>query len=223
MHRCLPAKTKSNWHGRSRIPSRMDGTAPTHPLSLYISAARGVLRTRTSCSGGTAAGGRSSARPIPRRTRRGRRRSLKMAVSPKLRVFSGAESLAEAACRRIDEYINDALGERGVCSVALSGGETPRAVYRLLAAVGNKGKVDWARVHFFFGDERLVPPQDPDSNFGMTQTEMLSRLPVPAGNINRVRGELPAGEAVTDYRRKLREFFRDRPVRFDIILLGLWD
>src|SRR5206468_10260957 len=88
-------------------------------------------------------------------------------------------------------------------------------------ADGNTGKVDWARVHFFFGDERLVPPEDPDSNFGMARSEMLFRLPVPAGSINRIRGELHAGEAVDEYRRRLKEFFGKGPIRFDLVLLGL--
>ena len=144
-----------------------------------------------------------------------------MAVSPILRILSGPVELAGAACGRIEEIIDHSLGERGVCSVALSGGETPRAVYRLLAADKYKVSINWTRVHVFFGDERLVPPDDPESNFGMAQSTMLSRLPIPPGNINRVRGELPAGQAVEEYRRRVKEFFGDGPAMFDLVLLGL--
>jgi 6-phosphogluconolactonase len=144
-----------------------------------------------------------------------------MAVAPAILVFGDANLLAQAAARNIVERISRALEQRGVCSLALSGGETPRAVYRLLATSEYNVQADWTRVHFFFGDERLVPPDDPESNFGMARSELLSRLPVPAGNINRVRGELPAGEAVADYRRRLEEFFGSGPVRFDLVMLGL--
>ena len=144
-----------------------------------------------------------------------------MHVPLTIRVFGDAKGLARAAARSIMESINRARGERESCSVALAGGETPGAVYALLAAEEFRNRVDWNRVHLFFGDERLVPPDDPRSNFGMVRHEMLSHVPIPPENISRIRGEMPPGDAVEEYRGQLKAYFRDGIPRFDLVLLGL--
>lgn len=144
-----------------------------------------------------------------------------MEVLPSIQIFKDANSLAEGAAGKIIARMNEALREHGVCAVALSGGDTPRSVYRFLASDQLKGQVDWTKVHLFFGDERLVPPDDPRSNFGMVRQELLARVPIPADNIRRVRGELPPVEAAQEYRDQLRSFFKEGTPRFDLILLGL--
>jgi 6-phosphogluconolactonase len=101
----------------------------------------------------------------------------------------------------------------------LAGGSTPKATYEVLAR-DYAGKLDWSRVHVFFGDERTVPPDHEDSNYRMAHEALLSR--VPAGSVHRMRGELPPGEAAAAYEEELREFFGpDGVPAFDLILLGL--
>jgi 6-phosphogluconolactonase len=109
-------------------------------------------------------------------------------------------------------------------SVALSGGSTPRRLFQQLAAEPFAGLVPWPSVQFFWGDERNVPPGDKDSNYSMARELLLSRVPVPAGNIHRIpTGDGTAVEAADLYERTLREML---PVahgwpRFDYVLLGL--
>jgi 6-phosphogluconolactonase len=111
--------------------------------------------------------------------------------------------------------------------VALSGGSTPEALYRLLAAEdgGFRARVPWGQAHFFWGDERHVPPDHPDSNYRMACEAMLSRVPLPPGNVHRIPAENPdAAEAAAQYAETLRRFFgvaAGRFPRFDLILLGM--
>ena len=115
--------------------------------------------------------------------------------------------------------------------VALSGGSTPKRLYALLATAAYAGRVDWSRVHVFWGDERCVPPDDPASNYRMAREALLSRVPVPEGNVHRMRGEDDPGSAAAAYERELREIFvtPDGPPacipgrRFDLVLLGMGD
>ena len=115
-----------------------------------------------------------------------------------------------------------AVQERGRFSVALSGGNTPRAVYSLLAS--EHQQLPWDRIHIFFGDERHVPPDHPDSNFRMASESLLSKVPIPENNIHRIRAELEADAAAKEYEQELRDFFHladhDWP-RFDLIFLGI--
>jgi 6-phosphogluconolactonase len=112
-------------------------------------------------------------------------------------------------------------------TVALAGGSTPRALYRLLA--DDKGpyrtRVPWESTHVFFGDERMVPPDDPESNARMAFEALLRHVPVPEEQVHRIRGENPDPErAAEEYEEMLRSTFRlagrERP-RFDLVLLGL--
>lgn len=137
----------------------------------------------------------------------------------RLRVLEDPAALAAAAAREFAARAAHAVRARGRFAVALAGGSTPKAAYELLATE-HAGGVDWRRVHFFFGDERPVPPDHPDSNYRMAREALLSR--VPAGSVHRMRGELPPGEAARRYEEELRGFFAgERVPRFDLILLGL--
>lgn len=106
-------------------------------------------------------------------------------------------------------------------SVALSGGQTPTALYALLAEEPYRGQVPWQDVHLFWGDERCVPPDDPGSNFRLAFQELISRVPIPAGNVHRVQGELEPKAAAQAYESALREFFRGAQPCLDLVLLGL--
>ena len=110
-------------------------------------------------------------------------------------------------------------------SVALSGGATPRSLYALLATPQYADQVPWERVHVFWGDERHVPPDDDESDYRMAYEALLSKVPIPAENVHRVRAELPdAAEAAREYADDLRGFFTLQPdewPRFDLVLLGM--
>ena len=106
--------------------------------------------------------------------------------------------------------------------MALAGGNTPRRVYELLATERFKDRVEWPRVHLFFGDERAVPPDHPDSNYRMAHEALISRVPIPATNVRRITGEGDAEENARSYEAELRAFFAGRPwPRFDLVFLGM--
>jgi 6-phosphogluconolactonase len=109
--------------------------------------------------------------------------------------------------------------------VALSGGETPRQMFQLLASDEFRGQVDWAKVHVFWSDERAVPPTDPESNYGMARREFLLRVPIPQGNVHRMEAEKPSiGRAAHEYEEVLRKYLdldEHGFPRFHLIFLGL--
>src|SRR5437868_3337553 len=140
-----------------------------------------------------------------------------------VRVFPDPQALAEAAARQLVEQAQTAIDARGLASLALSGGSTPRDLHLKLASPPLVDQLDWSRVHVFFGDERCVPPDDERSNYRMAEQTLLSRVPIPHNQIHRMRGELPPEQAAEDYERELRDYFKDEPPRLDLILLGMGD
>jgi 6-phosphogluconolactonase len=144
-----------------------------------------------------------------------------------IEVFATAADLFHAAAEELVRAARDAIGAQGRFTVALSGGSTPKALYSLLAT--NYSTFAWNRVFLFFGDERHVPPTDPDSNYRMVNESLLTKIAIPAENVFRVPAENPdAAAAAADYESQLRRFFDLRPgdrpgefPRFDLILLGV--
>ena len=146
---------------------------------------------------------------------------------PEIRILADADDLSRVAAEECVRLADEAVRRRGRFSVALSGGSTPKPLYRLLAAEdgGFRARVPWGRAHFFWGDERHVPLDHRDSNYRMAYEVMLSRVPVPPGNVHRIPAENPdAAEAAAEYARTLRRFFdaaAGRFPRFDLVLLGM--
>ena len=136
-------------------------------------------------------------------------------------IFPNAAALAEDAARQIVELARQSIRERGRFTFVLSGGSTPKTLFSMLAAEPYRSQIDWGKIEFFWGDERSVPPDHPDSNYRMANEAMLSKVPVPAGHIHRMRGELEPGEAAQEYARELLAFSSGKPLHFDCILLGL--
>ena len=140
-------------------------------------------------------------------------------------VFDDPLSLAEAAAQAIVEVAREAVQTRGRFTVALAGGSTPRATYERLAQPPLRDRVPWDRTWVFFGDERGVGPQHPDSNFHMADAALLSKVAIPAEQVARIRGEADDPEAAaSEYARRLAEVFeskRGELPRFDLILLGM--
>jgi ribulose-phosphate 3-epimerase len=148
-------------------------------------------------------------------------------TSPRVQVFADREALSQAAAREFVRCAREAIAARGRFFVALSGGSTPRRLYQLLAAEPYRSHVDWSRVEFFWGDERCVPPDHPESNYRMAREAMLAQLPVPAEHVHRMlaeRGNLDA--AAREYQDEMARAFGSKPgdvepPAFDLVLLGM--
>ncbi len=143
-------------------------------------------------------------------------------TKPDLRVFPETTILNRAAAEAFAQLANKAVAENGRFTVALAGGNTPRAIYKLLAT-NYRERVDWSRVHFFWGDERYVPAGHPDSNYNMARETLLAPLSIAAENIHPIPTELyEPNEAARLYEQFLYHFFDEAfwP-RFDLMLLGL--
>jgi 6-phosphogluconolactonase len=139
-------------------------------------------------------------------------------------VAADAGAAADAAAAHLRRLLAAAVERRGAAWIALAGGRTPRALYERLAAAGEPS-IAWPRIHVAFGDERLVPPDHADSNYGMARAALLGRVAVPPAQVYRIRGELAkAVDAAAVYARDLA---RAMPLAaaawpiFDVVLLGL--
>jgi len=141
----------------------------------------------------------------------------------RIEVAEHADALNHCVAEQFVRLTTEAVEARGRCAVALSGGSTPKNVYQLLAAPAFRARVRWGDIHFFWGDERHVPPDHPDSNYRMAVEAMLSKVPVPPANVHRVRSELPDAErAAREYEETIRACVDGTPLsRFDVIHLGI--
>jgi 6-phosphogluconolactonase len=139
-------------------------------------------------------------------------------------VCQDRAELDRKAAEQFVSLVGEAVRRSGRFAVALSGGSTPKALYSLLASREYQSRIDWVQVHLFWGDERCVPPDHPESNYRMVHESLLSKINLPAGNIHRMAGEKDPATAAADYERELRVFFestRSAAPRFDLIWLGL--
>lgn len=144
-----------------------------------------------------------------------------MSAHPNVLVFQTPEEVALNAAGRFVTFAAGSVTETGRFSVALAGGSTPRRLYELLATPAFSRRIAWSKVHIFFGDERPVPHDHPDSNFRLAYDALLSQVPIPAENVHRIEGAGDAEGNAQDYERELKEFFQgtQRP-GFDLVLLG---
>ena len=148
---------------------------------------------------------------------------------PKITVYPDNESLVKGATDFIADQAAQAIAERGRFTLALSGGNTPKPVYARLATPEYRDRLDWSKVLIFFGDERCVPPDDPQSNYLMVKTALLDHVPLPPDNIFRIKGEESPEKAAADYTDVLQNTFGGDPVGgaapepFDLNLLGMGD
>jgi len=140
-----------------------------------------------------------------------------------IHTFEDIEELSQEAAKHFIEAADIAIRERGRFSVALSGGNTPRTLFVLLAHAPFRSQVDWQNVHIFWSDERCVSPDDPRSNYHMAQETLLAKIPTPIENIHHIQGELKPEAAAAKYEAELQAFFGAEPPAFDLILLGLGD
>ncbi len=146
-----------------------------------------------------------------------------MAAAGMLRVEPDPVAVAQAAAAIFVGSARSSIAARGKFSVALSGGSTPRALYRLLAAPPYREQVNWPELEVYFGDERCVPPTHADSNYRMAREALLDRVPLRPERVHRIHGELPPQEAALEYEQVLgRRLTRERGwPRLDLVLLGM--
>ena len=149
-----------------------------------------------------------------------RSRSIHLSVH----IHKDPAAMAERAAHILAAACEEAVGERGVFKIALSGGLTPIPLFRLLAASDWADHLPWGKMAFFWVDERCVDPDHPDSNYGLARREFLGR--VPATHFYRMRGDEDPVDAAAHYERILRDDFNlteNELPRFDLMLLGIGD
>lgn len=138
-----------------------------------------------------------------------------------IRVFDSLEEFERKTAEEIIHLMQGALRDRGVCNVVLSGGETPKGIYRRLGTEPLKHLLDWSRVSIYFSDERCVSPDDPQSNYGMVHRELTSHIGIAPQDVRRICGEAGPEKAAIGYEKMLRTIFSPGPPRFDLVLLGM--
>ncbi len=136
-------------------------------------------------------------------------------VARRYEILVDAEAVAARAEELVRARLASAVADRGRADLVLAGGSTPKRLYERLAS--HPGDA-WSHIHLWFGDERTVGPDHPDSNYGMARRALLGS--VPAATVERIHGEAPPAEAAADYERRLVAARPDDP-RFDVVLLGM--
>lgn len=142
--------------------------------------------------------------------------------SSRVEVLSDSEALSHKAAETFVNGSKKSVAERGRFAAAISGGSTPTRLYTLLGTSAYRDRVDWQHVHLFWVDERCVPKEHEKSNFRIAFDALLSRAPVPDGNIHRIKGEEVPEKAARDYERVMRRFFGISWMpMFDLVILGV--
>lgn len=140
-------------------------------------------------------------------------------------VFEDIEEMTAYAAGLFVSLCASAVGAKGFFSVVLSGGSTPRGLFRRLASEEFRLKFLWERVHLFWGDERTVPHDDEESNFGMAAKELIAKVPIPPENVHRIHAELKPAAAAKAYEAEVKAFFKTHSPtalpEFDLVFLGL--
>ncbi|BBO17771.1 6-phosphogluconolactonase [Candidatus Brocadia pituitae] len=151
----------------------------------------------------------------------------KIPVTREILIVGNPDELSHRAAEEFVLLADVAIRAKGFFTVALSGGSTPRGLYLQLASDTYREQVTWPHVHLFWGDERCVPPDHPESNYHMVCEALINRVPIPKENIYRIPAEQEdRARAAMEYEQALRTFFHLKAgafPRFDLILLGMGD
>lgn len=143
-------------------------------------------------------------------------------VERTIRVVKDAAEIAHDAAGYVVEAAAEAIALSGRFTIALAGGRTPKALYELLASDEFAEKIDWSNVEIYFGDERTVPPDHPDSNYRMAKEALLDHVMIPRTNVHRMKGELEPEAAAIEYGKMLKDRFGEDG-GLDLVLLGMGD
>lgn len=141
-------------------------------------------------------------------------------MGAKVRRYADIEALSRAAAEDFVALANEAIAARGVFHVALAGGSTPKKLFDLLAARG-KSALAWDKITLWWGDERAVPPDHPDSNYGMAKKHLIDPLGLDPARIHRIKGELDPKQAAAEYLAEVTAGLGSPPVGLDLVLLGM--
>jgi 6-phosphogluconolactonase len=147
-------------------------------------------------------------------------------VDREIRILADGAAIARRGAQEFAQAAASAVREKGSFNVALAGGSTPKALYSLLVNDPTlRSQVPWDKMQLFFGDERHVAPDHPDSNFRMATEAMISKAPLKPEQVTRIKGEYPnAEQAALEYEKALREYFKLKDgeyPRFDLVLAGM--
>lgn len=140
------------------------------------------------------------------------------------RIFSDMDTLCLEAARELLRLIQQGIDERGEFHLFLAGGATPQRFYKLLASSAYASAIPWNKIHLYFGDERNVPPDHPDSNYNMVNNALLSRINIDPMRVHRIHGELVADQAASAYHTLIKSIVPksvDNQPQADLVLLGL--
>ena len=142
-------------------------------------------------------------------------------MNKNIHAYPNKEKLVAATTELAANCIEQAIKQNGLCNMALSGGNTPGGIFSLLASNPYRDRLDWSRLHLFWGDERMVPQEHQDSNFRMVQETLLNHIEIPDVNVHRIRGEIAPEKSAEEYAELLGVHFKEDLPHFDLILLGL--
>jgi len=147
-------------------------------------------------------------------------------VDREIRILADGAAIAKRAAREFVQAAASAVREKNAFNVALAGGSTPKALYSLLVNdPALRSQIPWDKIHLFFGDERHVAPDHPDSNFRMATEAMISKSPLKPEQVTRIKGEYPdTQQAALEYEQALREYFKLKAgeyPRFDLLFAGM--
>jgi 6-phosphogluconolactonase len=140
-----------------------------------------------------------------------------------LHIYKSPEDLSIAVVEWVTDYIQSVLAKNNRFTIALSGGSTPQKLHTLLAASPYKEKINWNKMHIFWGDERAVPFTDDRNNAKMAYDTLLNHLPVPAEQIHVMRTDIDPEAAAAAYEKILHSYFDETDTSFDLVLLGMGD
>jgi 6-phosphogluconolactonase len=144
-------------------------------------------------------------------------------TNPVLHIYSSISQVNNALAQWMVALIRKTLQNKSLFTLALSGGNTPKALYELLATPHFASQIEWDKIHFFWGDERGIPFTNPSNNAHMVFEALLNKVPVNKNNIHPINTQLGAANAATNYENLLHQYFDDKPNSFDLVLLGLGD
>lgn len=140
-----------------------------------------------------------------------------------LHTYNNLNELSAAVADWMVSYISDTLSKNSRFTISLSGGSTPQKLYSLLATDAYKEKIDWSKMHIFYGDERAVPFEDERNNAKMTYDTLLDHVPVPASQIHVMKTDIDPEAAARQYDEILHQYFSEGETTFDLALLGMGD
>ena len=140
-----------------------------------------------------------------------------------LHIYKSAEETITALANWITSLIQKTLEVKDKFTIALSGGETPKKLYQTLASDEYREKINWSRLHIFWGDERFVSFTDENNNAKMAYDNLLSKVKIPSEQVHKIWTDITPEESAKQYENILHKYFDEKQTTFDLVLLGIGD